>query len=168
MLNHACCQLASDQTPAFGRTKKLASFGDALIKRYLLVKLLLAKYPQPDGKRKCTLVSGSIVKMNAVLPLETEPGGAWDPEHRGVVFSGEALMTRSVLLHSKTNTICKKCAQNVKLYGTVSEWGSFSASFSFHLSCLYPAESQSSLWAGSVVIAWLIIICRSLFPFLLV
>lgn len=72
------------------------------------------------------MISGALVKMSAVLPLETEPGGAGDPNHRDVVFFGEVLMTWSVLLHSKTNTICKKCAQNVKLYGTVSERGLFS------------------------------------------
>lgn len=75
------------------------------------------------------MISGSLVKMSAVLPLEgerREPGGAGDPNHRDVVFFEEVLMTWSVLLHSKTNTICKKCAQNVKLYGTVSERGLFS------------------------------------------
>lgn len=37
------------------------------------------------------------------------------------------------VVHSKTNTICKKCAQNVKQFGTVSKTVSSIFIHSFHL-----------------------------------
>lgn len=64
----------------------------------------------------------SVVRINTTSPLEMQPRGDRDPHHRGRISFEEVLTEQSfLLLNSKTNTICKKCAQNVKLYGTVSE-----------------------------------------------
>lgn len=38
------------------------------------------------------MISESLVKMNTVSPLETEPRGDWDPNHRGLIFFGEVLI----------------------------------------------------------------------------